>query len=106
MNSWHLTDLAASHLDEIWDYIAVENFRPESARRVIKKLYDTFEYLGGHPGAGTARNELRPGMRSFSPRKPAQNYVVFFQRLAETVEIVAVVHGSRDYQRMFEVGLL
>jgi toxin ParE1/3/4 len=43
------------------------------------------------------RPELWSDLRSF----PARRYVIFYRLLGDTLEIVDVVHGSRDIEAMF-----
>lgn len=48
---------------------------------------------------GTARPELRADIRS----TPCQGYVIFFRyRADDVVEIVNILHGSRDIIRYFD----
>jgi toxin ParE1/3/4 len=48
---------------------------------------------------GTARPELRADIRS----TPCQGYVIFFRyRADDVVEIVNILHGSRDIDHYFE----
>jgi toxin ParE1/3/4 len=53
--------------------------------------------LAEHPETGTLREDLRPNLRVFSPRKPAHNYLVFFYPIDDGIEVNTVVHGARDY---------
>lgn len=50
------------------------------------------EPLRLHPYMGRARDDLRLGLRSLS----VERYLVICHVLADTVEIVGVIHGSRD----------
>ena len=45
-----------------------------------------------NPLAGRERGELRKGLRSF----PVGNYVVFYQPVADGIEIIRVMHGRQD----------
>ena len=47
---------------------------------------------------GRSREELVPKLRSF----PVGNYVIFYQPISDGVEIVRVLHGSRDIESLFE----
>ena len=47
---------------------------------------------------GHARDELAPGIRSLSFGR----YVVFFEPLADGIDVVRVLHGSRDIDITFE----
>ena len=46
---------------------------------------------------GRTRNDLATGLRSF----PVGNYVILYRPLENGVEVVRVVHGSRDIEDMF-----
>jgi toxin ParE1/3/4 len=86
---------ALRDLEEIQDYIAEDN--PTAAARLTGFLHKTCAFLADNPNAGRARPELRPDLRSF----PARRYVIFYHLLGDTLEIVNVVHGSRDIETMF-----
>lgn len=49
---------------------------------------------------GWPPDELRPGLRSL----PIERYPVIYRVLEDAVEVVAVVHGSRDIETLFERG--
>ena len=66
---------AKSDLVEIWDYIA-----DDSEARV--------------------RDELAEGLRSFAVGR----YVIFYRPISEGVEIVRVLHGSRDIDAIFQAA--
>ena len=50
------------------------------------------------PGMGQNREELRPGLRCFvvSP------YVVFYRPVEDTIEVLRILHGSRDVSSLVE----
>ena len=52
------------------------------------------------PGIGRARPELRPDLRSFAVGR----YVIFYRATREGIEVVRVIHGMRDIDRIFEAG--
>jgi toxin ParE1/3/4 len=60
---------AQSDLDEIWLFIANDNRR--AADRFHDLLHSKFVALAKQPLMGRARDDLRPGIRSF----PVGNYV-------------------------------
>ena len=86
---------ALRDLEEIRDYIAKDS--PVAAARVIGFLRRTCAFLADNPYAGRARPELRSDLRSF----PARRYVIFYRLLGDTLEIVNIVHGSRDVDAIF-----
>jgi toxin ParE1/3/4 len=95
MISYLITPLARADLDGIWDYVAADN--PVAADRLLERLLETFAVLASCPSMGQARDELRPGIRSFSVRK----YVIYFQVVDGCLRIVRVVHGARDVEWLF-----
>ena len=54
-------------------------------------------WLATHPGIGMARDELAPGLRGF----PVGDYLIFYRRDRGSIDIVRVLHGSRDLSRFF-----
>ena len=95
-----VSPLAIRDVTSIANYIAQD--RPAASRRVGRSLYKTFGFLAKHPHVGTAREDVRPGLRLFVPKPPADRYIVFFQydSASDTVEIAAVIDGSRDWGTM------
>jgi plasmid stabilization system protein ParE len=93
---------AISDISSIAAYISKD--RPSAALRVGAKLYQTFEFLARHPAAGMARDDVRKGVRLYTPASPAHRYVVFFEYRAadDVVEIAAVIDGARDWARIFQ----
>jgi len=87
--------LAQSDVDQIHDSIARD--KPGAAIRWVQRTRQQFKFLARHPGVGEVRDELRPGIRSYS----LGNYVILFRVVADSVEIVRVVHGQRDVNALF-----
>ena len=99
MIRYRLSRQADQDLDEIAEYLGERS--PEAAVRVLEALHETFTVLGQSPHLGTLRDDLRPHLRVFRCRKPADSYLVFYFPLADGVEISTVIHASRDYLGMF-----
>jgi toxin ParE1/3/4 len=87
--------LARSDLAEIWDYIADDNERRADA--FVDLIDRKFQELARHPNMGLSREELGEGLRSF----PVGRYVIFYQVIPGGVEIIRVLHGSRDLNAIF-----
>ena len=81
---------AENDLDEIWWYIAQDS--PHQADRFLDRLQERFLALADFPKMGTSRDDLQAGLRS----QPVGNYLIFYFPLADGIEIVRVLHGSRD----------
>ncbi len=89
-----ISERAQRDLDEIWDYIACEN--PTAADRLLDRFLDTSRTFARFPEAGRPRDKLATGLRSFL----VAPYVAFHRRNGDTIEIVRVVHGRRDIDRI------
>jgi toxin ParE1/3/4 len=86
---------ARSDLVDIWRFLSSRNAR--ATGRIMRDIAERFELLLDYPESGTKRDELRAGLRSF----PVGNYIVFYWITEEGVEIVRVLHGRRDIERIF-----
>jgi toxin ParE1/3/4 len=89
-------------LDLIWGYIAKDN--PEAADRVLETAYQTCKILADHPELGRlrkfAKRELA-GIRSFVIGD-FPNFVIFSEARPDGAEIVRVLHGARDIEKLFD----
>lgn len=94
-----LTEAADRDLIEIAMHIASESMSPEVALAFVERLSARCEQLASLPATlGTARPDLRPDIRS----TPCQGYVIFFRYRDDVLEVVNVLHASRDVIRYFE----
>lgn len=91
MKLYRIARAAQSDLDEIWGYIATFDVR--AADHWLDALEHRFQILATQPGAGQARPDIAPGLRFL----PVGNYLIFHRQIENGVEIVRVIHGSRDY---------
>ncbi len=90
MGSYRLVEHATADLTEIVDYYSDK--RPEFSDQLIANLTRQFELLVISPKKGRARDELLAGMRSVY----VEPYQVFYRIAGEVIEILRVIHGSRD----------
>lgn len=95
MNRYRLSQQAEKDLEDIWIYLAQQD--EIGADRQVARLLDRFPMLAQFPNMGLQRNELLTGLRSF-PIKP---YIIFYIILPERVEIVRILHQSRDIEGKF-----
>ena len=74
---------------------------PESAKRFLLRVAETFDLLARLPllGAGQVIT-AHPAARLFSIRR-FRNYVVLYLPLADGVEILRVLEGRRDLPTLF-----
>lgn len=92
---------AQADLDLLHAYISADN--PEAADQVLEAALATFKALGKMPGMGqprTLKHSELSGLRSFRV-EGFRNYLIFYRPAAAGVEIVRVLHGARDLDRLF-----
>jgi toxin ParE1/3/4 len=87
---------ARTDLDEILSFISQDN--PVAARNLLARIKGKFRLLADNPAIGVSRNELEAGLLSL----PIGNYLIFYRRPAENIEIVRVLHGARDIAGLFD----
>ena len=90
-----VTDAAWEDMLDIVRMIARDN--PQRAAAFLDELYDTCHDIGSFPLASPPLPD-RPtgGIR----RKIHGNYLIFYRLHADTAEILRLVHGARDYERL------
>jgi toxin ParE1/3/4 len=86
---------AKSDLVDIWRFLSSRN-RP-ATDRVMRDITTRFRMLLDFPESGTKRDKFRSGLRSF----PVGSYMVFYFAIEEGIEIVRVLHGRRDIEKIF-----
>ena len=87
--------LAEADVLQIWDHIADDSLT--AADHWVDSLDEEFRLLATQPMMGRARDELASGVRSF----PFGRYVVFYVPLDDGIDVVRVLHGSRDIDAIF-----
>jgi toxin ParE1/3/4 len=79
----------------IWDYVAQQNVFAADA--LLRAFDEKVVLLSDFPGAGQARPELRPRLRSF----PVKDYLIFYRPIRGGIELIRVLHGARDLRKIF-----
>ncbi len=97
MKSYRLSPQAEEDLIEIWVFISKDNV--EAADKTLGEIEKVFEILAEYPEAGRERPEIAPRLRSF----PVKRYITFYRPLSDCVEIIRVLHGSREIESIFEM---
>jgi len=90
-----ISNQAILDLNEIWLYIATDS--TVAADKFIDLLYEKCELLKNMPEAGRKRDELLPGIRSLV----VYNYIVFYRKKENCVEIIRILNGYRDVNSIF-----
>ena len=88
--------LAELDLLDIWDYIADDSL--DRADDFLDRIESKLMTLAQNSGLGRKRSELLPDLRSFS----IGNYVVFYQQIEGGIDVIRLLHGSRDIEEAFK----
>ena len=80
---------------EIWAYIAEDS--TNAADKLLDLIDDKCNLLDENAELGQARSDIAEGMRYL----PVKNYLILYQVQPFGIEIVRVVHGSRDIDAIF-----
>jgi toxin ParE1/3/4 len=93
--------LARSDLREIGLYLAKRSL--EVSKRFILAVNRTLEYLLGSPESGEKRNYSNPEYTSIRIWQVSgfSNYLIFYRVNETDLTIVRVLHGTRDYETIF-----
>lgn len=91
-----ITPLAEQDLEEIGDYIALDN--PKRAVSFVQELQTHCQKICLNPAGYRSRPELSDDLRSCAHG----NYVIFFESTDDQVTIIRVLHGARDIPGEFE----
>jgi antitoxin ParD1/3/4 len=91
MERYILAPAALQDLQDIWDFVAVDN--PAAASALQEEFFRAFEGLAAMPGKGHKRDDLtdRP-VHFFRVR----SYLVVYRSDSKPIQIVAVLHAARD----------
>ncbi|MBI1375845.1 MAG: hypothetical protein GC159_24310 [Phycisphaera sp.] len=91
-----LTRKAHADLDSIWNYIAIEQGREQSAAHVLRGIKDQLKKLGDFPRMGRHCSPVfGEGVRRFTALR---SFVVYYRVLhdADLVEVLHIFHGAQD----------
>jgi toxin ParE1/3/4 len=87
----HIRPDAEDDLDSIWFFIAEDS--PRAADATIDRLTETFDMLLTMPQAVRTRPEFGKNVRSFA----VDNFVIYYIKVPEGIDIFRVIHGRRDF---------
>jgi toxin ParE1/3/4 len=71
---------------------------PLASDRFVDALTATFNRLANHRPLGRARPEFGADLRSF----PHRQYIIFYRPIEDGIEVVRLLHGSRDIPPLLE----
>lgn len=95
MSVVNISEDAQGDLREIWEFVSAKDV--EAAMRLLKQITDKFDTLLSFPSAGRGRDDLIVGLRSLAVGR----YIIFYQPEDDGIEVLRVLHGSRDVPETF-----
>ena len=82
------------------DYLADRN--PAVADRFADAVDATIEMLLDNPNLGERLHTDLLGQIRYRTIIDFKNYLIFYRRVDDVLEIVRVLHGARDYDKLFD----
>jgi toxin ParE1/3/4 len=102
-SSYRILPAADTDLDDQAAYLA-----REASLDVALRFYDaaaaTFEAIARMPGLGERRPTTDPRLEGLRVRRIQgfEKHLIFYRAVADGIEIVRVLHGARDIDRLLE----
>jgi antitoxin ParD1/3/4 len=100
MSDYALTALAKTDIFDIWSYIAERN--EAAADRVELAIYNACAFLAEGPLRGHVRPDLTARPVRFWTLTRYRNYTIVYRPETVPLQIIAVLHGKRDIQRILK----
>lgn len=91
-----LSPRALKHIAEIEHYL-VARFYPQSSRRFVDRLLNACESLALAPFRGTARDDLRPGLRTVGFERKV---TIYFTIVEDRIIIVSIMYRGRSRTKL------
>jgi toxin ParE1/3/4 len=95
MSSYSFSDTAIRDLDEICNYIAVENSK--AASKLFDLIRQKCKLVANFPNMGKSYSRLAPSLRGFV----VEDYIIFYYPNSDGINIARVVSGYRDLEDLF-----
>jgi plasmid stabilization system protein ParE len=100
MSGYVLTPLAKADIFDIWTYIADHN--QGAPDRVEQAIFDACAFLAEAPMRGHSRPDLTARTLRFRTPSRYSNYVVVYRPEKAPLQILAVMQGKRNIQRILK----
>jgi antitoxin ParD1/3/4/toxin ParE1/3/4 len=91
MPAYVLSPDALQDLQDIWDYIALDNLT--AADQLEGDFFNAFEKLARRPRIGHTRRDITERDVRFWP---TGSYLIVYREHPKSLQIMAVLHGARD----------
>lgn len=95
MSNYSFSDAAIRDLDEICEYIALNN--PKAASKLFDDIRQKCKLVANFPKMGKNYGKLVPNLRGFV----VDDYIVFYYPTEDGISITRVASGYRDLESLF-----
>ena len=102
MTRYVLAPEAASDLVRIWRYLSGEA-SVATADRVEAEILRKIAFLSENPGAGHFRKDLTEQPVKFFP---VYSWLIVYRPEAQPLQVISILHGSRDVGRILPERLI
>jgi len=99
-----ITSKPQARIDLLEYFIYIGERNLDAAERFLVAAEEACRKLSEMPGMGRLREFAQPelaGIRSW-PIGGFENYLIFYRETSEGVDVLRVIHGARDIDRLFE----
>jgi toxin ParE1/3/4 len=90
MSTYSFSDTAIRDLDEICEYIAIQNSK--AASQLFDRIRQKCKLVANFPNMGKSYTSIAPNLRGFV----VDDYIIFYYPAFDGINIVRVVSGYRD----------
>jgi len=94
---YELSTLADSDIDQIFKY-TLNEFGLKQAIKYTSEFHEFYEHLLWNPTLGKKRFEINDELYSLSKNE----HIIFYIIQMNSIKIVRVLHGSRDFPKHFK----
>ena len=91
------TPTAEDELTEVAYWIAVEDGRPATARRIVEEVQGKAEAYAATPGIGQRHPDLPQDWFYFRHKR----WIVVYRPREYGIDVLRIVDASRDFARLF-----
>ncbi|NJK48769.1 type II toxin-antitoxin system RelE/ParE family toxin [Candidatus Gracilibacteria bacterium] len=95
MNRFIIAPSASRDLDRIAEYFLERNVN--AGEKLFRDFNQKCFNLLKFPNLGRSYNHIRPNLRGL----PLDGYIIFYQVVDESVEILRIVNGRQDLETLF-----
>lgn len=88
---------AKKDLEEVAYYIAVQDYRPTTAERIVRDVAKLCDLIATQPEMGQSRPEFGERCRAFSFKG---RWMILYRPSLNGIEVLRFVDGNRDFDRL------